>query len=220
MISSNNKKVTLVPMIVKYILEPIWMMYKTILIDHKPKKAIRMASNSLNLNVSHITDKILKSPELLIRSLMKAWLPLSDSVLSCSVTHMPNPMDAQKRRCDRLFPKRNITKTIQNEMGDEIMNEWNTMHYNVRNCSSDGPLIAFVSKMIAVPREDIPIEILRTEKERKGTNDVDEDDDGGGGGAMTFVAFARIFSGTLSSKQKVCIKVPKYDPFSHRMRPL
>jgi ribosome assembly protein 1 len=220
MISSNNKKVTLVPMIVKYILEPIWMMYKTILIDHKPKKAIRMASNSLNLNVSHITDKILKSPELLIRSLMKAWLPLSDSVLSCSVTHMPNPMDAQKRRCDRLFPKRNITKTIQNEMGDEIMNEWNTMHYNVRNCSSDGPLIAFVSKMIAVPREDIPIEILRTEKERKGTNDVDDDDDDDDDGAMTFVAFARIFSGTLSSKQKVCIMGPKYDPFSHRMRPL
>ena len=124
-------------MIAKYILEPIWMMYNTVLVDIKPKKAKRMAT-ALNIDVSAINEKTLKSPDLLIRTIMKSWLSLSNSILSCAVTHMPNPVEAQQKRCDRLFPKRTIPKSLQDEMGKSRMKEWNDIHESVcvkRRCT-------------------------------------------------------------------------------------
>ena len=135
--TKNNKKITLLPMVAKYILEPIWMMYNTVLVDIKPKKAKRMAT-ALNIDVSAINEKTLKSPDLLIRTIMKSWLSLSNSILSCAVTHMPNPVEAQQKRCDRLFPKRTIPKSLQDEMGKSRMKEWNDIHESVcveRRCT-------------------------------------------------------------------------------------
>lgn len=135
--TKNNKKIMLLPMIAKYILEPIWMMYNTVLVDKKPKKAKRMAT-ALNIDVSAINEKTIKSPDLLIRTIMKSWLSLSNSILSCAVTHMPNPVEAQQKRCDRLFPKRTIPKSLQDEMGKSRMKEWNDIHESVcvkRRCT-------------------------------------------------------------------------------------
>ena len=214
--STTNKGL---PMIAKYILEPIWMMYNTVLIDQKPKKAVRMAK-ALGVEVDGVTEKILKNPDQLIKTIMKSWLSLSNSVLSCAVSHIPNPMEAQRTRSDRLFPTRKISTLLTNEMGSKMMSQWNQIHNSVRTCLKDGPLVAFVSKMIAVPKGDIPKGSKAIEEILRGDDGEIIVDGNSNSNEMTFVAFARIFSGTLRANQPLCIMGPKYDPFSDRMRPL
>ena len=218
-VTRKSNKANELPMIAKYIFEPIWMMYNTVLIDHKPKKAVKMAK-SLGVELGTVTEKMLKSPDQLIKHIMRSWLSLSNSVLSCAVRHVPNPKEAQKIRSDRLFPTRSLEKTTAQGMGEAIMERWNQTHESVRNCSADGPLVAFVSKMIAVPKKDMPPGCTYMDKEEDmvGNDGADDGGDNGSSSNMTFVAFARIFSGTLRSGHSLCILGPKYDPFTKKMK--
>lgn len=88
-----------------------------------------------------------------------------------------------------------------------------------------------MSKMIAVPRSDLPEKIrLKMNNDNDATSSssgegqqtaVDtEGNQSSNNDAMAFVAFARVFSGTLTTNQPLCVMGPKYDPFSKRMRPL
>ena len=91
--------------------------------------------------------------------------------------------------------------------------------------------------MIAVPRSDLPEEIRlkMNNNDNDATSSSSSSSSSGEGqqtavdtegnqssnnDAMAFVAFARVFSGTLTTNQPLCVMGPKYDPFSKRMRPL
>jgi elongation factor 2 len=72
----------------------------------------------------------------LIRKVMNAWLPISNTIIELAVDHLPSPKIAQSYRADLLYkgPK------------DDI-------YYNaIKNCDSTGPLIVYISKM--VPTKD------------------------------------------------------------------
>ena len=57
-----------------------------------------------------VTDRMLSHPDArtVLRAVLKAWLPLSEAVLSMSVEHLPDPASAAPGRLARLLPPQQL----------------------------------------------------------------------------------------------------------------
>lgn len=88
-----------------------------------------------------------KDPRAIHTAILAAWLPLSTAVLVSIIEYLPSPPVAQADRLPRL---------IQESPGAEFVGE------NIRDAmvgfkkSHDDPVVAFVSKMVAIPRHELP----------------------------------------------------------------
>ena len=88
---------------------------------------------------------------------MRNWLPAGETLLQMIAIHLPSPLTAQNYRCEMLY---------EGPQDDDVAKAF-------RTCDADGPLMAYISKM--VPTSD------------KGR----------------FYAFGRVFSGKIATGQKV-----------------
>merc|ERR1719159_2186849 len=97
---------------------------------------------------------------------MQIWINAADTLLAMIVSKLPSPRAAQKYRVENLYegPKDDAVATA------------------FKNCDADGPLMAYISKM--VPTSD------------KGR----------------FYAFGRVFAGKIATGQKVRIMGPNFVP--------
>ncbi|CEP60990.1 GTPase RIA1 LALA0_S02e04280g [Lachancea lanzarotensis] len=143
----NNKGLkgrTLKPLFVSLILENIWKIYNNVLID-KDSEVLEKITNALNIKVSprDLRSKDLKN---LLRTVMGQWLPVSSSVLLTVIEKVPSPLEAQGEKIERI---------IGTASGHELIDP--TLRVAMERCDKDGPVCAFVSKMISVPREELPI---------------------------------------------------------------
>jgi len=71
----------------------------------------------------------------LMKTIMRRFLPLADSLLDVVFTHLPSPLVAQKYRTEILY---------DGDLNDEYATA-------IRDCNPNGPLVAFISKMFPVP---------------------------------------------------------------------
>ena len=57
-----------------------------------------------------VTDRMLAHPDprTVLRSVLRAWLPLSEAVLSMAVEHLPDPAVAAPGRLARLLPPQQL----------------------------------------------------------------------------------------------------------------
>ena len=57
-----------------------------------------------------VTDRMLAHPDArtVLRSVLKAWMPLSEAVLSMAVEHLPDPATAAPGRLARLLPPQQL----------------------------------------------------------------------------------------------------------------
>ncbi|SCU92474.1 LAFA_0F10836g1_1 [Lachancea sp. 'fantastica'] len=142
--SKGLKGRTLKPLFVSLILENIWKIYNNILIDRDPE-VLEKITNTLNIKVPprDLRSKDLKN---LLRTVMGQWLPVSSSVLLTVIEKLPSPLEAQGEKIERI-----IGTAPGHEMIDPSLRE------AMGRCDKNGPVCAFVSKMISVPREELPL---------------------------------------------------------------
>lgn len=193
------------PMFVQFVLEPLWQVYKSALEPDGNKGLLEKVIKSFNLNVPP-RELRNKDPKVVLQAVMSRWLPLSDAILSMVVKCMPDPIVAQSFRISRLLPKREV---LHDAVDLSIIAEADLVRKSVEICDSspEAPSVAFVSKMFAVPRKMLPQrgpngEILNNHSDENGSHESDE----------CFLAFARIFSGVLYSRQRVFVLSALYDP--------
>jgi len=148
----------------KFVLEPIFKMFKLIMDGKKEKytKLINMCGVSLNTDEK---DLVLKP---LVKTVMRKWLPASEALLEMITVHLPSPAKAQFYRTDTLYEG-----PIDDPCGVAM-----------KQCDPNGPLMVYISKM--VPTAD----------------------------NSRFVAFGRVFAGTICTGQKARIMGPNYQPGS------
>ncbi|XP_057535013.1 uncharacterized protein LOC130813243 isoform X1 [Amaranthus tricolor] len=194
------------PMFVQFVLEPLWQVYQAALEPDGDKGMLVKVIKSFNLSVPS-RELSNKDPKAVLQAVMSRWLPLSDTVLSMVIRCMPDPVTAQGWRIGRLLPKREVVDKVAES---EVFSEAEFTRKCVEKCdsSSDAPTVAFVSKMFAVPRKMIPQlgpngEILNNSTDEYGNNTESDE---------CFLAFARIFSGVLTSGQKIYVLSALYDP--------
>jgi len=147
---------------VQWILDPIYKAFKSIMEEKEDDIAKIMKVCGVVLKGD---DKDLKAKPLL-KCFMRTWLPAGETLLQMIAIHLPSPLTAQNYRMEMLYegPKDDAVATA------------------FKNCDADGPLMAYISKM--VPTSD------------KGR----------------FYAFGRVFAGKIATGQKVRIMGPNYVP--------
>ncbi|GMG98385.1 hypothetical protein Nepgr_000225 [Nepenthes gracilis] len=193
------------PMFVQFVLEPLWQIYQAALEPDGDKGMLAKVIKSFNLCVP-ARELQNKDPKAVLQAIMSRWLPLSETILSTVVRCMPDPITAQSFRISRLLPKREVAVNVASS---NVVAEAELVRKSVELCDSspEAPCIAFVSKMFALPVKLLPHrgpngEVLNNLFDEGGSIESDE----------CFLAFARIFSGVLTSGQRIFVLSALYDP--------
>jgi elongation factor 2 len=112
----------------QFILDPIFKLFDTIMNAEKAKYEKMLTS----LKITLATDEKDQTGKPLLKTVMRKFLPLADSLLDMIVTHLPSPIVAQRYRVENLY---------EGPMDDECAT-------GIRNCDPNGPLMMYVSKMV------------------------------------------------------------------------
>ena len=189
----------------RYIFQSIIDVYRSSVIDPKPKRLQKILTQ-LSLNDVVDAREFRKGGKAALKALMSAWLPVSRAVLSMVVRSLPSPKAAQAARIEALLPVER-----QLEIGG-YEHDFARFRSSIEACdtSPDTPLVAFVSKMFAVETAKLPLEaqkfLERVRDEMDTTNgSTDEATE-----HEAFVAFARVFAGRACKGELVHVLGPKY----------
>uniref|UniRef100_A0A0D6QUR7 Elongation factor-like 1 n=1 Tax=Araucaria cunninghamii TaxID=56994 RepID=A0A0D6QUR7_ARACU len=202
--ASNKAK----PMFVQFVLEPLWQVYESVLQGREGQVMLEKVIKSMNLTIPS-RDLQHKDSKVVLQAVLSRWLPLSDTVLQMAVDCLPDPVLAQSNRISRLLPKQEVLSDANHE---ELL-ELDRARRAVETCdfSISVPCVAFVSKMFAIPVNMLPRkgpsgEVLDNLVEELGPGDTNA------GHQEVFLAFARVFSGKISTGQKIFVLSSLYDP--------
>ena len=148
-------------MFVALILDQIYSIYDSAVLDVKPKKLVRMAK-MLNLEVPDRELRPDVDPRGAARAFFRRWLPLASAVLQVAVDHMPSPDVAQRSRVDCLWAPdcsggATTTGVAHGTSGSARKPSRHGLRQAVSECARglDEPVVAFVSKMATVLRSEL-----------------------------------------------------------------
>uniref|UniRef100_H2YCF6 Ribosome assembly protein 1 n=1 Tax=Ciona savignyi TaxID=51511 RepID=H2YCF6_CIOSA len=186
---------------VQFILENLWAIYDAVFIKRDKERSEKI-TKSLNLNISARDVRVGKSePRAYLQSICSQWLPLADAVLSSVCQYLPSPSEINGDRVEGLMCA--ATKSFS-----ALHQESRALKQDFLSCDpTSSTTIVLVSKMVAVeaklmpqnkPRYLLCTSLLVFENEKN----------------EQFIAFARVFSGTLKVGQTLFVLGPKYDPTS------
>lgn len=157
------------PMFVQLVLDNIWAVYEATIGGDNGKGCV-CVSKPLSLSVILIdsvssnpamVEKITKSlslaipphvlrskdPRAIHSTILAAWLPLSTAVLVSVIEYLPSPSVAQADRLPRLIQESPGAEFVREDIRDAMVG---------LKASHDDPVVAFVSKMVAIPRRELP----------------------------------------------------------------
>ena len=158
--SKHLKGRALKPMFVQLVLDNIWAVYEATVGGNKGKgdpAMVEKITKSLSLTIQpHILRS--RDSRAIMTTVFSAWLPLSTAVLVSVIEHLPPPPVAQASRLPALIDVSPGAKHVDPTVRDAMVN---------LKSGGDDPVVAYVSKMVAVPASEMP------QNKRKG------------GGAMT-----------------------------------
>ena len=198
------------PMFVGLALEPLWKAYSAIdysefYDDTEQQKkhtytVLTKIIQGLGLQ-GRVPERVLAGTDgrAALRAVLRAWLPLSEAVLGMASKHLPSPVESAPERFSRLLPpRREALKGL--EESRELREELDEVERAVRECDAGetAPTLVYVSKMVAVPASALP----RSPGEPGPSNPNEE----------RFLAFGRVFSGTLHAGKQVYVLPSTYNP--------
>lgn len=167
-------------------------------------------------------------PRELIMLLLGQWLPVSRTVFRMVSQHVPSPLEMSDDRAQKLlFP--------MNAVLESYPMETLKVKENIVKCNKDSEdIVIYVSKMVPINVDQLRHKSLPSTNRSFSTNvinqlrtklDISErenrkesellaygEESGNDVNTTRFVAFARIYSGTLSKGQTLYYVTPKHDP--------
>lgn len=183
------------PIFVDFILENIYKMYRMVTVE-KDLEKIKKICESLNVTIStKELNKINleKNSSLILKSIMRQWLPIPQTVFDVCIEHLPNPIEGLKTKIDILFPHAKYSH-------NEFVNSLRKKIFNNIIKGEDIPTVAYISKMI--PLEARNIQGIEITPEKKDT--------------LKFMAFARVFLGECRKGSEYFVIGPKHDTKSNK----
>ena len=147
--SKHLKGRALKPMFVQLVLDNIWAVYEATTGGNKGKgdpAMVEKITKSLSLTIPpHILRS--RDPRAIMTTVFAAWLPLSTAILVSTIEHLPAPPAAQASRLPALIDASPGAKLIDPVIRDAMINIKTT---------KDDPVVAYVSKIVAVPESEMP----------------------------------------------------------------
>uniref|UniRef100_A0A9J8AP00 Eukaryotic translation elongation factor 2, like 2 n=3 Tax=Cyprinus carpio TaxID=7962 RepID=A0A9J8AP00_CYPCA len=173
------------------VLDPIFKVFDAIMNFKKEETQKLIEKLEVKLDAE---DKD-KEGKPLLKAVMRRWLPAGDALLQMITIHLPSPVTAQRYRCELLYEGPGDDEAAMGEsqhcevfdtfQGDPFLPAFSRSTFDfpgVKNCDPKAPLMMYISKMVPT-----------TDKGR-------------------FYAFGRVFSGVVSTGQKVRIMGPNFTP--------
>ncbi|RAK95248.1 GTPase RIA1 [Aspergillus ibericus CBS 121593] len=136
------------PMFVQLVLDSIWAAYEATTGAGTGKgdpALLEKITKSLNIN---IPAYILRSrdPKNIMTTLFSQWLPLSTAVLVSVIEYLPSPPAAQATRLPAMIEESPGSQFVDQKVKDAMINF---------KTEKDEPVIAYVSKMMAIPESEL-----------------------------------------------------------------
>ncbi|EEB07090.1 GTPase Ria1 [Schizosaccharomyces japonicus yFS275] len=135
------------PMFVQFVLENIWAIYDCAILNRNLER-VEKVIKSLGVKVLP-RDVKSKDPRNLLLSIFQQWLPIAKAVLLTAIAKVPSPIRSQKERVPSI-----LASTPHSECVEEGVVTAMTACSN----TSEAPVVAYISKMIAVSKKDLPQE--------------------------------------------------------------
>jgi elongation factor 2 len=113
-----------------YILDPIYKVFDAIM--NFKKEEIDKLLDKLEVKGKMKYEDLQMEGKLLMKVVMRTWLPAGDAMFQMIVVHLPSPVTAQKYRTDMLY---------EGPCDDEAA-------IAMKTCDPNGPLMMYISKMV------------------------------------------------------------------------
>jgi ribosome assembly protein 1 len=192
------------PLFVQLALEPLWQLYAAAeaeaaagSVEGAAAAAAAAGVKSLaemaaSLGVGHqVPPRDLSGQDrrVALRAVLRAWLPLSTCILDMVVQQLPDPRAAAQYRMPVLSARSGELSDADNDRLDSCL--------AACDAADEQPCLAFVSKMFAAPQGALP------GSSHGGQQQPDQE---------VFLAFCRVFSGTLKPGATVAVLPPGWTP--------
>ncbi|AGO13182.1 AaceriAFR031Cp [[Ashbya] aceris (nom. inval.)] len=135
---------SLKPLFVSLILDNIWKIYENVLTTHD-SAMLEKITKTLDIKVLP-RDLRSKDYKNLLRVIMGQWMPVSTAILLTAVTELPSPKTSQDQK---------IASILATSPGGEDIDP--ALFNALTKCDSSGPVCAYVSKMLSIPKEELPL---------------------------------------------------------------
>jgi elongation factor 2 len=113
---------------VQFVLDPIFKVFTAVM--QVQKDEILKLIEKLNIKLA-TEDRDLEG-KMLMKAIMRKWLPAGDTLFQMITMHLPSPFVAQKYRCELLY---------EGPQDDEAA-------IGIRTCDPNGVLMMYISKMV------------------------------------------------------------------------
>lgn len=137
------------PMFVQLVLDNIWSVYDATMGGTKGKGDATMVekiTNSLSLKIPpHVLRS--KDPRAIMSTVFAAWLPVSTAILVSVIEYLPGPPAAQASRMPALIDASPGSSHVAPAVRDAMVS---------MAVDNDSPVVAYVSKMVAIPESELP----------------------------------------------------------------
>eukprot|EP01117_Protostelium_nocturnum_P017384 TRINITY_DN7082_c0_g1_i2.p1 TRINITY_DN7082_c0_g1~~TRINITY_DN7082_c0_g1_i2.p1 ORF type:complete len:1036 (+),score=475.65 TRINITY_DN7082_c0_g1_i2:122-3229(+) len=215
-IHQKNPTGKLIPMFVMFALNNIWEVYQAANENDLAKREKIVKALKLEIPQRELNNT---DAGAVVNAICSRWLPISHGVLGMVIQMIPNPIEAQSTRIQKLWQS-----SVSSE-SDSLSEKQSKLEVSMRSCDKNAEdVVVFVSKVFAADNSSF----LRSSNQRSTRNDTtiitsdssNEDKLSKGIGAIRmqynsndkFVGFSRIFCGTIRVGQKIQVLGPRYNP--------
>lgn len=129
------------PIFVTLVLEQIWSIYENCIVERNQEKLEKIIEKlGARVGPRDLRSKDYKN---LLNVIMSQWIPLLHALLGSVIEKLPSPVDSQTERMDKML------KECEAEVSSDLNN-------SLHGCQSNGDVVAYVSKMLSIPQEELP----------------------------------------------------------------
>lgn len=225
------------PMFVQFVLENIWNLYEMIAI-RKDKEKIPGVAEKLGVK---LTTRDLRStdPKVQIQSLFSQWLPIERTLLEMVVRLCPNPGQISDEKATQLMCSLNQkfeslpaqTQALKSEFMNSNPQSDTVIAYISKMISVDKSILPenkpkpltredlerrreLAKQRLQQRNEELVEKLAKAKLEDESSSESEEEEEPEPEEVNTFIAFARVYSGTLKKGSKIYALTPKHDPSS------
>jgi ribosome assembly protein 1 len=146
------------PLFVSLILEQIWSIYEHCIMERNQEKLEKIIEKlGTQVNPRDLRSKEYKK---LLNLIMSQWIPVSHALLGAVIESIPSPIIAQQKRIGKLLDECIYDAVDDTKEKSSLLDP--AFEQAMLNCDSSDPenhTMAYVSKMISIPEEDLPKDV-------------------------------------------------------------
>ncbi|KAJ1724841.1 Cytoplasmic GTPase/eEF2-like protein (ribosomal biogenesis) [Coemansia erecta] len=148
------KAAAAIPLFVQLCLVPLWQVYESIVVEYDQERIDKVIS-ALGVKVLP-RDRKTKDHRALLTVVMQGWLPLAQACMVAVIEQLPSPAVAQPLRLPPL-----VHGEARSQADKKAVEPTNDIERALFACtagtaSDPAPLVAYIGKIVSIPRESLP----------------------------------------------------------------